>query len=114
MQYVRATPNTSGAYPAPQSNFFPGCLPLADSQVELLVQYNGFVTIIREPDEDVPGSSVTVEPNIEAWEAWKASHPTEHKEPEPTQTMDERVTALKGNTAELQEALDMILTGVTE
>ena len=77
MKYVRSTPNPSGAYPAPQSNPFPGCLPLADSQADMLVQYNGFVTITQEPDEDVEGSSVTVSPDLEAWEAWKAEQPPE-------------------------------------
>lgn len=92
MKYIRSTPNPSGAYPAPQSNPFPGCLPLADSQAEMLVQYNGFVTITREPDEAVQGSSVTVEPNTEAWEAWKESLPPE---PEPTPSVEERVTNLE-------------------
>ena len=77
MKYVTSTPNPSGAYPAPQSNPFPGCLPLADSQADMLVQYNGFVTITQEPDEDVEGSSVTVSPDLEAWEAWKAEQPPE-------------------------------------
>lgn len=34
--------------------------------------------------------------------------------PEPEPTLDERVTTLEGDTADLHEALDMILTGVTE
>lgn len=85
MKYVRATPNPSGAYPGPQSRPFPGALPLTDSQAETLVQYNGFVTITQEPDEEIEGSSVTVTPDLEAWEAWKASQPPE-PEPEPTDT----------------------------
>ena len=92
MKYVTSTPNPSGAYPAPQSNPFPGCLPLADSQADILVQYNGFVTITQEPDEDVEGSSVTVTPDLEAWEAWKAEQPPE---PEPEPTVEERVTSLE-------------------
>lgn len=76
MQYVRSKPNASGAYPAPQSKPFPSCLPLTDGQAATLVQYNGFVTITQEPDEDVEGSSVTVSPDLEAWEAWKAQQPT--------------------------------------
>ena len=60
----------------------PDGLPLADSQAETLVQYNGFVTITQEPDEDIADSSVTVTPDVEAWEAWKASQPPE-PEPEP-------------------------------
>lgn len=75
MKYIQPTPNPSGAYPAPQSNPFPGCLPLAEEQAAMLVQYNGFVTITQEPDEEVEGSSVTVTPDVEAWEAWKAAQP---------------------------------------
>ena len=35
-------------------------------------------------------------------------------EPEPQPTLESRVEAVEGTTQELQEALDMILTGVTE
>ena len=82
MKYVRSTPNPSGAYPAPQNNPFPGCLPLTDGQAAVLIQYNGFVTITQEPDPEIETSSVTITPDLEAWEAWKeeeASTP----EPEP-------------------------------
>ena len=75
MQYVKATPNTSGAYPAPRSIPFPGCLSLTDGQAETLVQYNGFVTITQEPDPEIETSTVTVTPDLEAWEAWKAAQP---------------------------------------
>ena len=78
MQYIRSTPNESGAYPAPQSNPFPGALPLTDEQVAQLVTYNGFVTLTVEN-----GTVTAVTPNIEAWEAWKASLPAE-TDPEPT------------------------------
>ena len=85
MQYVTNAPNPSGAYPGPQSNSFPDCLSLTDEQAEMLVQYNGFVTIIQEPDDEIEGSSVTVTPNLEAWEEWKASLPPEPEpEPEPS------------------------------
>lgn len=40
--------------------------------------------------------------------------PPPEPEQEPLPTLDERVTTLEGDTAELHEALDMILTGVTE
>ena len=75
MQYVRSKPNASGAYPAPRSSCFPGCLPLTEGQAETLVQYNGFVTITQEPDPEIETSSVTVTPDPEAWEAWKAAQP---------------------------------------
>lgn len=69
MRYVRSTPNPSGAYPAPQSNPFPGAIELTDTQAQTLLAYNGFVTV--EPNE----YGVKVTPNIEAWEAWKAEQP---------------------------------------
>lgn len=69
MRYVQPTPNPSGAYPAPQSRPFPGAIELYDAQAQTLLEYNGFVTI--EPTED----GVTVTPNTEAWEAWKAEQP---------------------------------------
>ena len=75
MKYIRATPNPSGAYPAPQSNPFPGAIPLTEEQAATVLQYNGFVTITQEPDEEIEGSSVTVAPDVEAWEAWKAAQP---------------------------------------
>ena len=75
MKYIQPTPNPSGAYPAPRSKPFSGCLALADSQAAVLVQYNGFVTVTQEPDEEIEGSSVTVTPDLEAWEAWKAAQP---------------------------------------
>lgn len=82
MKYIQPIKNPSGAYSAPQSNRFPGAIPLTDDQVQVLVQYNGFITVTQEPDPDVEGSTVTVTPNIEAWEEWKASLPPE-PEPEP-------------------------------
>ena len=75
MKYIRATPNPSGAYPAPQSNPFPGSIALTDEQAATLIQYNGFVSIERS------GDTVTVTPNAEAWEAWKASLPADSAPP---------------------------------
>ena len=74
MMYLNPIPNPSGAYPAPQSNPFPGAIELTDEQAATLVEYNGFVTI-----EDG-----TVAPNTEAWEAWKAEQ-AELPEPEPAE-----------------------------
>ena len=72
--YLNPIPNPSGAYPAPQSNPFPGAIELTDEQAATLVEYNGFVTI-----EDG-----TATPNSEAWEAWKAEQ-AELPEPEPAE-----------------------------
>ena len=86
MKFVKAAP-------------FPACLPLTDSQAAQLVAYNGFVTITREPDPEIEGSSVTVTPDLEAWEAWTAAQPPE---PEPEPTLDERVAGIE---AAVQEGL---------
>ena len=88
MYYILSNPNQSGAYTAPQSTYAPSLLPLTDEQAQMVTEYNGFVTI-TETEE-----GVTVEPNTEAWEAWKASLPPE--EPEPyVPTTEERLTALE-------------------
>ena len=87
MKYIRATPNPSGAYPAPQSNPFPGSIALTDEQAATLIQYNGFVGIDLGEGDDV-----TVIPNTEAWEAWKASLP----EPtDPAPSTEDRVATLE-------------------
>ena len=103
MQYIRSTPNPSGAYPAPQSNPFPGCLPLTDGQAAVLIQYNGFVTITASEEtivDDFTRTVYTVEPDLEAWEAWKESLPPE---PEPEPTLDERVDELETTKADKTE-----------
>lgn len=93
MIYIDRKPNPSGAYPNPKNQPFPGCITLNDEQAALFFEHNGFVT--------VEGDTVTA--NVQAWEEWKASLP----EPEPEPTAEERI-------AELEEALEMILSGVTE
>lgn len=78
MKYVKPAPNPSGAYPAPQSTPFKGAVFLTEEQAEVVLQYNGFVTITAGQ------TGASVSPNLEAWEAWKASLPPE-PEPEPLQ-----------------------------
>lgn len=95
MKYIRDTPNPSGAYPAPQSNPFPGAIPLEDEQAETVLQYNGFVTITSQEEpivDDFTRTVYTVEPDLEAWEAWKESLPPE---PELEPSVEERVTSLE-------------------
>lgn len=85
MKYLTPTPNPSGAYPAPQSNAFPGAIPLTDEQAQMVVDYNGFVTITSSEEIIVDEFTRTVyfvTPDLEAWEAWKESLPPE-PEPEP-------------------------------
>ena len=68
-----------------------------DEQAATVIQYNGFVTITQEPDEDIKGSTVTVTVNTEAWEAWKAEQPPEPNPTEPEQfaTYNELASAIK-------------------
>ena len=76
MKFVKAAPNSSGAYQGPRSVPFPGCLPLTDGQAETLVAYNGFVTITREPDPEIEGLQRDGDPRT--WrrgEAWTAAQP---------------------------------------
>lgn len=74
MIYIDSKPNESGAYPNPKNQPFPGCIALNDEQAAVFFEYNGFVIV----------QDGVVTPNVEAWEAWKASLP-EPSEPEPTQ-----------------------------
>lgn len=68
--YINKTPNSSGAYSNPQSNKFPDSVALSDEQLTEFLKYNGFVNLTIE------GETVTdIEPNIETWEAWKATQP---------------------------------------
>lgn len=86
MHYITRTPNPSGAYPAPQSNPADGYIPLTDEQAQIVVDYNGFVTITDTED------GVTVTPNLTAWEVWKAG---QQPEPAPAPTTEERLSALE-------------------
>lgn len=74
MIYIDSKPNPSGAYPNPKNQPFPGCIALDEKQAAVFFEYNGFVIV----------QDGVVKPNVEAWEAWKASMP-EPSEPEPTQ-----------------------------
>lgn len=78
-----------------QSNPAPGLLPLTAEQEATYLQYNGFVRITST-------DPVTLEPDTEAWEAWKASIPPETA---PQPTLEERTAAL--------EAAMLSMMGVT-
>ena len=78
MKYLNPNPNPSGSYPAPQSNPFKGAIPLTDEQAQMVVDYNGFVTVTSHEEEYEEGFFRTVyemTPDTEAWEEWKASQP---------------------------------------
>lgn len=105
MKYIQANPNPSGAYPAPQSNAFPGAIPLTDEQAQMVVDYNGFVAITSQEEIIVDEFTRTVyfvTPDLEAWEAWKAE---EAEKPEPEPTAEETALEL---LAEHEERLCMI------
>lgn len=100
MKYLSPNPNPSGAYPGPQSNPFKGAIPLTDEQAQMVVDYNGFVTITRHEEvivEDFTKTVYEVTPDTEAWEAWKAEQPPE-PDPEPATeyvTYGELATAIR-------------------
>jgi hypothetical protein len=93
MKIIRTTPNPGGAYPAPQSwsgaEAPEGCAELSDDlDMTGFYEHNGFVTLeiekgLRVEDEREPNGERVIDyvtgytPDIEAWEAWKASLPPE-------------------------------------
>lgn len=90
MIYIDKNPNPSGAYPNAKNQPFPDCIALTDEQAAVFFEYNGFVTVTQTE------SGVTVEPNTEAWEAWKASLPDPEPEPEAEPTTEEILNAMLG------------------
>lgn len=66
-----------------QSTYAPGLLPLTEDQFKMYLQYNGFVRITST-------SPVQIEPDIEAWESWKAE---EEAKPEPMPSESEQLRA---------------------
>ena len=113
MIYIDPVPNASGAYPNSKCQPFPGCILLDENQSATFFQHNGFVIVEQAKD-----GTVTVTPNLEAWEAWKEAEAAK-SQPDPEPTLEERVKTMETGKAEqadvdeLHEALDMILTGYT-
>lgn len=77
--YISKKQNANGNHGNPQSNKFPSSVRLSDALLSDYLAYNGFVNLTTADD-----TVTAVEPNTEAWEAWKASLPPE-TEPEPTE-----------------------------
>lgn len=70
-----------------QSTPAPGLLPLTAEQEATYLQYSGFIRITST-------DPVTIEPDTEAWEAWKAEEA--EKPPVVEQpTLEERTSALE-------------------
>lgn len=86
MKYIKPNPNPSGAYPPPQSKPAPGLISISDEQADMLIEYNGFVTI----------KNGTVTPNLDAWEKWRQEQ-TEPTAPEPTpqELTEQEITELQ-------------------
>lgn len=86
MKIIKKEPNVSGAHPAPQtwtsSNIPSTHAVILDSlDMTAFYEHNGFVTLTIENN-----TVVSYTPNVEAWEAWKASLPDPAEiEVEPTQ-----------------------------
>ena len=104
MMYLQPIPNSDGSYSAPQSTPFKNAIPLTDEQAQMVVDYNGFVTITSHEEvivEDFTKTVYEVTPNLEAWEAWKEEQPPEpdpEPEPEPATeyvTYGELATAIR-------------------
>lgn len=85
-----------------QSNPAPGLLMLTAEQEAIYLQYNGFVKLTIEDvavqdsgnDYTVQKRITNMEPDTEAWEAWKAEEA--EKEPVVEQpTLEERTAALE-------------------
>lgn len=72
MYYLKDTPNSLGAYPAPQGHKGPNTIMISEEQKKLVVQYSGFVIVSVDTDES-GADSVKIEPNIELWSKWKDS-----------------------------------------
>jgi len=76
MIYIDNKPNESGAYPNAKNQPFPDCIELNEEQSAIFFEYNGFVIVSQNED-----GSTNVEPNVELWEEWKASLPSDEKIP---------------------------------
>lgn len=99
MKLIRVEPNPSGAYsPIQDSNYSkipPGMALWPETlSTDAFYDHNGFVTLTVEDVDGIP--TVTgYEPNIEAWEAWKASLPPEPGPITPQPTTEERLSAME-------------------
>ena len=88
MYYINSTPNETGNYGTPMGQPFTECIKLPDELLADYLAYNGFVNLTTDGD-----TVTSVEPNTEAWEAWKATLPPE---PDPLETAKaERISKSK-------------------
>lgn len=78
-----------------QSTLAPGLLELTPEQEATYLQYNGFVRVIST-------DPVEIEPDTEAWEAWKAAE-AEKPPVVAKPTLEERTTALEAAMLSMME-----------
>lgn len=72
MYYISSTPNETGNHGNPMGQPFTEGIKLPDDLLSDYLAYNGFVNLTTDGD-----TVIAVEPNTEAWEAWKATLPPE-------------------------------------
>ena len=77
--YLNPQINENLCYCSPQSTKAHGLVEMTEEQRKTFLAYNGFVNIVV-----ADGIVTDIEPNVEAWEEWKATLPTEPTETEPT------------------------------
>lgn len=70
MYYINSTPNQSKNHGNPMGQPFTECIKLPDELLADYLAYNGFVNLTTDGD-----TVIAVEPNTEAWEAWKSTVP---------------------------------------
>lgn len=109
MYLINLSKNEDGSYPPIQKVTHNKVLPLTAKFPEMF--YNIFYQSGKRAagfvDLTMDGNTITnVTWNEEAYQAWCEANP-EQPEPEPEEPIDTRVS-------DLEEALDVILTGVTE
>ena len=104
--YLQENANASGAYAAPQDRPGPGTIPISEEQRDMVVQYNGFVTVKKKTDK-AGAISYDITPNTEAWEKWKKevdSQPPEEKGPT-VEELEAKVKALTETNTMLEECI---------
>ena len=85
--YINQNTGSNQSVPAP------GLLLLTAEQEQIYLQYNGFIRIVST-------DPVEIEPDVDAWEAWKAA---EAEQPQQTSipTPEDRIAALEAAMLEL-------------
>ncbi len=108
MKIIYKEPNPSGAYPPIQEGSYtrvPSGMAEWPEELETdrFYQYNGFVKLSFDGDR-----VASCEPDVEAWEAWKASLPPEPEpEPEPESELEQiktKIAVMSANQAPVMAA----------